>query len=122
MIDVALLREQPDIVRASQRARGERVELVDEALTADAARRTAVAAFDSLRNAQKTIGKQIGPLQGAVKKGDGSKQAELDALMARATELAAEVEAAEQAQRDADAALDAVLKQFSNVIHPDAPV
>lgn len=122
VIDIALLREQPDLVRTSQRARGESIELVDEAIAADAARRAAVAAYDTVRNEQKTLGKQIGPLQGAVKKGDVSKQAELDALMARATQLSGDVEVAEQAQRDADAALDAVLKQFSNVIHPDAPV
>ncbi len=122
MIDVALLREQPDLVRASQAARGERVELVDEAIAADNARRAAVAAFDALRNEQKTLGKSIGPLQGAVKKGDTSKQAELDALMARASELSAAVTAAEQTMRDADAAFEATLKEFSNVVHPAAPV
>jgi len=122
MIDIALLREQPDVVRASQRARGERVELVDEAISADSARRTAVAAFDKVRNEQKTLGKEIGPLQGAVKKGDTSKQAELDALMAKAAALSEQVAAAEEAQRQADAALEAVLKEFSNIVHPDAPI
>ena len=122
MIDIALLREQPDVVRASQRARGERVELVDEAISADSARRAAVAAFDKLRNEQKTLGKDIGPLQGAVKKGDSSKQAELDALMSKASALSEQVAAAEEALRQADAALEAVLKEFSNIVHPDAPI
>ena len=122
MIDIALLREQPDVVRASQRARGEREALVDEAISADSARRAAVAAFDKLRNEQKTIGKDIGPLQGAVKKGDTSKQAELDALMSKASALSEQVAAAEEALRQADAALDAVLKEFSNIVHPDAPI
>ncbi len=122
VIDIALLREQPELVRASQRGRGERVELVDDAIAADASRRAAVSSYDALRNEQKTLGKQIGPLQGAVKKGDTSKQGELDALMAAATKLAADVEAAESVLRDADAALDAVLKQFSNILHPDAPI
>lgn len=122
MIDIALLREQPDVVRASQRARGERVELVDEAISADSARRAAVAAFDKLRNEQKTLGKDIGPLQGAVKKGDTSKQAELDALMAKASALSEQVAAAEETLRQADAALEAVLKEFSNIVHPDAPI
>lgn len=121
VIDIALLRDQPELVRASQRARGEREELVDQALATDVARRAAVSAYDGLRNEQKTLGKLIGPLQGAVKKGDASKQSELDVLMARATQLAADVEAAEQTLREADAALDAVLKEFSNVVHPDAP-
>ena len=110
MIDIALLREQPDVVRASQRARGERVELVDEAISADSARRAAVAAFDKLRNEQKMLGKDIGPLQGSVKKGDTSKQAELDALMAKASALSEQVAAAEETLRQADAALEAVLK------------
>ena len=122
VIDIALLREEADLVRASQRARGERVELVDEALAADAARRAAVGAYDRLRNEQKTLGKSIGPLQGAVKRGDTGKQAELDALMATASALAAQVEEAERAMREADAALEALLKDFSNVVHPDAPV
>ncbi len=122
MIDIALLREQPDVVRASQRARGERVELVDEAISADSARRAAVAAFDKLRNEQKTLGKDIGPLQGAVKKGDSSKQAELDALMSKASALSEQVAAAEETLRQADAALEAVLKEFSNIVHPDAPI
>ncbi len=122
VIDIALLREQPDLVRASQRARGERVELVDEALAADTSRRAAVSAYDGLRNEQKTLGKQIGPLQGAVKQGDSSRQAELEALMARASTLAEEVSAAEQHMREADEALDVLLKDFSNVVHPDAPV
>ena len=122
MIDIALLREQPDIVRASQRARGERVELVDEAISADSARRAAVAAFDALRNEQKTLGKDIGPLQGAVKKGDTSKQAELDALMAKASQLSEQVTAAENTLREADAALEAVIKEFSNIVHPAVPI
>lgn len=122
MIDIALLRDHPETVRASQRARGESVELVDAAVSADVKRRAAVASFDSLRNEQKLLGKEIGPLQGAVKKGDTSRQVELDALMARATKLSADVTAAEEALRDADAALDAVLKEFSNVVHPDVPV
>ena len=122
MIDIALLREQPDVVRASQRARGEREALVDEAISADSARRAAVAAFDKLRNEQKTLGKDIGPLQGAVKKGDTSKQAELDALMAKASALSEQVAAAEETLRQADAALEAVLKEFSNIVHPDAPI
>jgi seryl-tRNA synthetase len=121
VIDIALLREQPELVRASQEARGESVELVDAALASDTSRRAAVSAYDTLRNEQKTLGKLIGPLQGAVKRGDTSKQAELDALMSHATVLAGQVEAAEQAMREADAALDSVLKEFSNVVHPDAP-
>lgn len=122
MIDINLLREQPDLVRASQRARGEKVDLVDQAIAADSTRRAAVAGFDALRNEQKILGKQIGPLQAAVKKGDASKEAELDSLMTKASTLSEKVAAAEETLRQADAALDSVIKQFSNVIHPEAPI
>ena len=44
MIDLKLLRENPDAVRASQRARGEDQGLVDALLEADVARRAAATA------------------------------------------------------------------------------
>ena len=42
MIDLRLVRENPDLVRASQRARGADESLVDALLAADAARREVV--------------------------------------------------------------------------------
>ena len=60
MIDLKLLREDPDAVRASQRARGEDPELVDTLLTADSARRAAIATADRLRAEHKALGRIIG--------------------------------------------------------------
>ncbi len=57
MIDPKLLRTQPDRLRAAQEARGESVELVDELIAADEARRSSIAAFEALRAEQKTIGR-----------------------------------------------------------------
>ena len=56
MIDLAALRQDPDAFKKSQAARGESVELVDQVITADAARRTALGEFESLRANQKAIG------------------------------------------------------------------
>jgi len=53
VIDLRLLREDPERVRASQRARGEDPHLVDAILEADAARRAAVTDRDRLRAEQK---------------------------------------------------------------------
>ena len=55
MIDLRLLRTDPDVLRASQRARGEPPERVDDLLAADAARREAVTRADTLRAEQKTV-------------------------------------------------------------------
>jgi len=57
MIDVKLLRENPDLVRASQKARGESTSLVDEVLAADEVRRTAIVEFEALRAEQNTLSK-----------------------------------------------------------------
>ncbi|MFD8957521.1 serine--tRNA ligase, partial [Streptomyces anulatus] len=59
MIDLRLLREDPDRVRASQRARGEDVDLVDALLSADELRRSSGVRFDELRAEQKSLGKLI---------------------------------------------------------------
>lgn len=126
MIDLKLLRDDPDRIRSSQTARGEDPALVDAALTADSQRRAAVAAFDALRSEQKGLGKQIGPLQGQLKKAGDDQRADLqqqvDALMAKASDLADAVKAAEQAQRDADQAAEAAVAALSNTVDPAAPV
>ncbi|MGA9148273.1 MAG: aminoacyl--tRNA ligase-related protein, partial [Candidatus Nanopelagicales bacterium] len=127
MIDLKLLRDDPDRLRSSQTARGEDPTLVDAALAADADRRAAVAAFDAVRSEQKGLGKQIGPLQGQLKKAsDGSARAELqqqvDVLMTKASELAEAVKTTEQTQRDADVAADRAVAALSNVVHPAAPI
>ena len=95
MIDLRTLRENPEAVRASQRARGEDESLVDALLSADERRRAAVSRADSLRAEQKALGKQVGRAQGD----------ERAALLAKGKELAAEVKAAEAEQAEADAAL-----------------
>ncbi|HLS78615.1 MAG TPA: serine--tRNA ligase [Nocardia sp.] len=111
MIDLRLLREAPDVVRASQRARGEDPALVDALLEADAARRAAVAAADNLRAEQKALSKQIGK----------AAEADRPALLSRAGELSVEVKEAEAAQAAADADLAAAHRAISNVVLPDVP-
>ena len=59
MIDLRLLRDDPDLFRASQTARGEDPGLVDELLAADEARRISGTRFDALRNEQKGLGKEV---------------------------------------------------------------
>ena len=127
MIDPQILRTDPDRIRESQRRRGEDVTLVDRLIEADAAKRAAQAQFDELRNQQKLIGKEIGPLQGALKKASddtakAAAQAELDALMAKATDLAERTKAAEAAANEQGEATDALFLQLSNLVNLDSPV
>ncbi|QEV56936.1 serine--tRNA ligase [Streptomyces platensis] len=112
MIDLRLLREDPDRVRASQRARGEDVELVDALLSADERRRSSSVRFDELRAEQKSLGKLI-------PKAAGDEKAE---LLKRAGELSAAVKAADAAQDEAKEETQALLRKLGNLVHPDVPV
>ena len=126
MIDLKVVREDPDRVRASQRARGEDETVVDRLVAADEARRAAEVSFGALRNEQKELGKLIGPLQGRLKKASDDEkpavQAEVDALMAQASQLAERVKAAEAERDAADAETQALVAELSNLVDTDAPV
>jgi len=112
VIDLRVVREQPDLVRASQRARGEDESLVDVLVAADEERRAAGTRYDTTRAEQKDVGRQVAGATGDAR----------DALLARGRELAEAVRAAE-AERDAAAErADAALMALSNVVEADAPV
>ncbi len=111
MIDPKLLRTEPDRLRAAQEARGQSVELVDRLIEADAARRSAIAAFESLRAEQKSVGKDV-----ARAKGD-----EKAALIVRTRELAAQVKAASAAADEAGARFDELMLALPNPVFDDVP-
>ncbi len=99
-------------MRASQRARGEDVALVDSLLSADERRRSSGVRFDELRAEQKALGKLI-------PKASGDEKAE---LLKKAGQLAADVKAAD-AERDAAASeTQELLQKLGNLVHPDVPV
>ncbi|MEU9332990.1 serine--tRNA ligase [Streptomyces sp. NPDC048290] len=112
MIDLRLLREDPDRVRASQRARGEDVALVDSLLSADERRRSSGVRFDELRATQKQFGRQISQASGD----------ERTELLKQAAQLAADVKAADAERDAADAETQELLAQLGNLVHPDVPV
>lgn len=99
-------------MRASQRARGEDVALVDALLSADERRRSSGVRFDELRAEQKSLGKLIG-------KAAGDEKAE---LLKKAEQLKADVKAADAERDAADAETQELLLRLSNLVHPDVPV
>ncbi len=126
MIDPAILRTDPERIRESQRRRGEDVTLVDRLIDADQAARHARQHFDDLRNQQKSLGKEIGPLQGQLKKASDAEraalQAQVDTLMAKAQTLADEVKAADDTAATAQEQADALAREISNLVNLDSPV
>ncbi|OBA76516.1 serine--tRNA ligase [Mycolicibacterium elephantis] len=111
MIDLKLLRENPDVVRASQRARGEDPGLVDALLESDTARRAAITAADNLRAEQKAASKKVGK----------ASPEERPALLEEAKSLADKVKAAEAEQAEAEKAFIAAHMAIANVIIDGVP-
>ncbi|WP_132875602.1 serine--tRNA ligase [Tamaricihabitans halophyticus] len=111
MIDLKTLRDDPEAVRASQRARGEDEALVEALLSADETRRSAVSTAEGLRAEQKQLGKQVGKTSGA----------EREELLARGKELAARVKAADAERTTAEEKLAELHAVVPNVVHPEAP-
>jgi len=111
MIDPRILREDPDRVRAAQAKRGLSDDVVDRALSADAARRAAIADFETKRAEQKQMGKQVAQAQGEEKQ----------TLLAQVKDLAGAVKTAEAAQNAAEQEWDEALKAIPNLAADEAP-
>ena len=111
MIDIKLLRDDPDLVRASQRARGEDEGVVDAIRAADERRRGSLTAYERLRAEQKSMGKDVARAQGDEKQ----------ALLARTKEIAAEVRSLQATADEAQGELDTLLRTIGNVVEPEVP-
>ena len=105
------MRENPEVVRASQRHRGEDPSLVDAALEADERRRANLATFEQLRAEQKEVSRSVGK----------AAADERPAVLARAKELAERVKAAERDAAAASAEVEEVAGRLSNVIIDGVP-
>lgn len=112
MIDIKFLRENPDVVRASQKGRGEDVAIVDKVLASDDAKRLAITEFEQLRAQQNVLSKSVGAAKGDEKA----------ALLANSKELADKVKAADAKRAELEAAAHSLAMVISNVLDPDAPI
>jgi seryl-tRNA synthetase len=112
MIDIKYIRENPDVVRASQSARGEDPVIVDQLLKADEARRSAIIDFEFLRAEQNIFSKSVGAAKGT----------DRDALLEKGKALSVEVKAADARRTDAEKNTNNIALLLSNVLDPAAPI
>ncbi|MEY4469275.1 MAG: hypothetical protein RLZZ87_599 [Actinomycetota bacterium] len=112
MIDIKFLRENPDVVRASQKGRGESVELVDQILAIDEIKRAAINEFELLRQEQNVLSKSVGAAKGDEK----------TALLANAKELADKVKAADSKRSEIEEQAKQLVMQLSNLLDTEAPI
>ena len=122
MLDPKILRDSPELVVASQRARGANEALVAAWQEADSSWRNLNTEYDALRAEQKNLSKSIGPLQGKLKSGDSSVQAELDNLMKQAADMAAELTQIAADRDAAEAKTNELMASFANIVDEHAPV
>jgi len=112
MIDIKVLRESPDLVRASQSARGEDVTLVDRVIAADEIRRSAIVEFEALKAEQNSLSKSVGSAKGDEKA----------ALLEKAKALSDLVKAAEGKKNTTEAEYKNIAMSLSNIVDKAAPV
>jgi len=111
VIDPQVLRNDPEIVRASLRARGDDESIVDRVLEADATRRDAIAAFENLRAEQNAHGKLVAQ----------APKDEKAALVAAAQDLADRVKQADKTQAEAGDAFSSLAGGIGNIIIDGVP-
>jgi seryl-tRNA synthetase len=111
VIDPVLLRDNPELVKRSQEARGESPDTVDAAIEADRARRAAITAFEELRAAQNAHGKRVAQ----------APKEEKAALVAEAKELSERVKHAQHAVNAAEEASTEAFALLENIVIDGVP-
>jgi seryl-tRNA synthetase len=111
VIDPVLLRDQPDLFRRSQKARGASVSVVDEALAADSSRRAAISAYEELRAEQNAFGKLVAK----------APKEEKAVLVAEAKGLADKVKEAQQLANESEAEFVRLAGSIQNLIVDGVP-
>lgn len=111
MIDLNLLRESPEVVRASQAARGKDQSLVDLALELEVRKRSALQEFEALRAQQNAHGKLVA----------AAAKEDKPALIAQGQEMAQQVKDLDAKAAGAENELMLVLNQIENIIIDGVP-
>ena len=112
MIDIKLIRENPGLVKSSQRGRGEDESIVDRLIEIDSKRRDAISAFETVRAEQNLLSKSVGAAKGDEK----------TALLEKAKGLAAQVKEADAKRAELEVQTNEIAKLLSNVLDPEAPI
>ncbi len=118
MLDIKLLRTEPDIVRENikKKFQDEKLPLVDEVIELDKEYREAKQKAEGLRNKRNVVSKEIGMLMGQGKK---------DEAMAKKTEvtdMAAELEALSVKETELEEEIRKRMLVIPNIIDPSVPI
>ena len=113
MLDIRLIREQPDAVKASLRTVGVDPSEIDTLLALDAERRAAIHKVETLKADRGAASRAIGALK---------DPAERERAIAAARDAGDAITAAEAALAELEARFEARMLEIPNMPHPDVPV
>ncbi|MDD6276921.1 MAG: serine--tRNA ligase [Clostridia bacterium] len=115
MLDIKLIRENPDMVKAAMKTRNKDMDaLVDEVLEIDAERRELMKVTDAMKQEQNTASKKIPQL----KKEGG----DIAPIMARMNEIKEKIKANDAAISELDAKQKKIMYEFPNVPNKSVPI
>ena len=118
MIDINLIRTNPELVKENIRKKFQdhKLVLVDQVLEYDAKRRALIAEGDALRQARNTLSKQVGML---MKEG---KREEAEAVKAQVKADADRLVVIEKEAEEVEASLKKAMMSIPNIIADDVPL
>jgi len=117
MLDINLIRKQPELVKQRLASRGAGdAGRIDEVIALDEQRRKALAEVESLKAIRNRVSREIGALMGQ------KKPAEAEARKAETRDLGDKIAALDQQAKEAEAARDRLMLQLPNLPHESVPV
>jgi len=113
MLDIKLLRTQPEVISAGLKRRGEDISKISGALEFDKRRREIISEVEQMKNRQNTVSKEIPALKAAGK--------DTAAIFAEMKELSDKIKAYDEELRNLDASIEAVMLTIPNMPHESVP-
>ncbi|MBR2483812.1 MAG: serine--tRNA ligase, partial [Oscillospiraceae bacterium] len=123
MIDIKLIRDNPDLVRENikKKFQDAKLPLVDEVIELDRKHRAAIQEASDLRAARNTLSKQVGMLMGQAKK-DPSKLEEAEAVKAQVKANADRLAELEVLEGEYAQEIRSRMMLIPNIIDPSVPI
>jgi seryl-tRNA synthetase len=113
MLDMKVLREQPDAVRAGVLRKGENPATIDEALALDEQRRALLQHGEALKNKKNTVSQQVAAMK--------ARKEDASAVIAEMRLVADEIKKLDGELRSVEEQLHKVMLQIPNVPHSSVP-
>jgi seryl-tRNA synthetase len=112
MLDINIIREQPDVVRKALADRQMEATLIDQLLELDRQRRTTIQEAESLKAQRNAVSKEIGKARDA-----GERQAKIEAMR----QVGERISQLDEALRQLEEQLNAILANIPNLPDVRAP-